>query len=93
MNQVITTETLKPVVEALLWHPVVARAEPDLTRAEIAQLFIRVGFDYLSSMRPSDMTKAHQDTVNQASDLSNWLVDRFKPEGERRYIRPIEPKF
>jgi len=51
VNQVITQEAFEPVVEALLWHPVVQRADPDFKRAEIAQLFIRVGFNYLASMK------------------------------------------
>jgi hypothetical protein len=36
VNQVLTQENLTPVVEALLWHPVVDRADPDSGRAEIA---------------------------------------------------------
>ncbi|MGA2310362.1 MAG: hypothetical protein ABSG57_12555 [Candidatus Bathyarchaeia archaeon] len=36
VNQVLTQENLTPVVEALLWHPVVDRADPDFGRAEIA---------------------------------------------------------
>lgn len=85
VNMVITRETLMPVVEALLWHPVVEQARPDLTRAEIAQMFIQQGFNYLQSWKiPSVVQK----TIGEAIDISHFLVESFKPESERRYITP-----
>lgn len=88
LHQVITYETLKPLVETLLWHPVVDHAEPDLKRAEIAQLFIQAGFNYLRSMK--GITLSHGRTIEEAVDLSRYLVESFKPESERRYTPPTE---
>lgn len=85
VDQVITQETLKPVVEALLWYPLIKPDKPDMKRAEIAQLFIQVGFNYLSAMKPASMTSSHHRTKDDAIDLSYFLVDAFKPENERRY--------
>jgi hypothetical protein len=91
VNKVVTREALKSVIEALLWTPVVEQAKPDLVRAEIAQLFIRAGFDYLTSMKPSYMTSSHKNTMENAFDLADFLVELFKPESERRYMTPSRP--
>lgn len=86
VNQVVVTqETLAPVVETLLHYPVVYRAEPDLKRAEISQLFIEMGFIYLSDMMPGMMSLSHKQTKDAAIDLANFLVESFRPEKERRY--------
>ena len=86
VNQVITQETLKPIVEALLFpYSMDGDLKPDLNRAEIAQLFIETGFSYLKSMKPENITLTHKDTIERAIDLSRYLVEMFKPEGKRRY--------
>ncbi len=86
VNQVMTWEALKPVVEALLSKPIDDRAEADLTRAEIAQLFIRAGFDYLQSISlPFPLDKI----LNDASDIIDYLVRNFphEPKPLERYFR------
>lgn len=88
VNPVVNQETLKPIVEALLWHPVVDHDEPDLKRAEIAQLFIEAGFNYLGSMK--SIPRSIRSTIDDAVDLSGYLVKSFKPESERRYTPPTE---
>lgn len=80
LKQIFTWETLKPLVEALLPHP---QAEPDPVRAQIAQLFIEHGFWCLMGMKPELMTKAHLRTKDEATDIVNFLVESFKPEGNR----------
>ena len=82
MDKVLNSETLRPIVEALLWHPVVEQAEPDLTRAEIAQSFIQAGFDYLSSMKIHEIPSLHQRVISEAIELSHLLVKSFKVGGE-----------
>lgn len=80
VNQVVTQETLAPVVKALLSF----KEGPDLKRAEIARLFIRTGFNYLKS-KEKDITLSHHRTTEEALDLTDFLVESFKPESKRQY--------
>lgn len=88
VNLVVTQESLVPIVYVLLWHPVVAKADPDVNRAEIAQLFVKWGFEYLSCMAPDLMTLSHEQTRAAAVDLANFLTESLKPKEERRYSTP-----
>ena len=82
VNRVINSESLEPVLSALLRHPVVDRAEPDLERAKIAQLFIRSGFEYLTPVSaPYDQSYEHR-MIYDAIRLSRDLVNRFKAGDE-----------
>jgi len=78
VDKVVTRENLKPVVRTLLWHPVVDKDPPDRNRAEIAQLFIEEGFNYLRSKTSGHVTLSHSRTIEEALDLSNYLVRHFK---------------
>ncbi|MGA2308286.1 MAG: hypothetical protein ABSG57_01905 [Candidatus Bathyarchaeia archaeon] len=110
VNQVVTKETLEPIVKALLlkptiYVPVIAGSEkeggrqravrepPDLVRAEIAMLLIKYGFGYLKSMQMNHITSSHRRTIDDAFDLSNYLVELFKPESERRYSPPNQSEY
>jgi hypothetical protein len=72
VNQVITAETLVPMVRALL-----DGRNADLKRAEIAQLFINEGFSYLKSTSAGNITLAHDRTIAEAIDLANYLVTNY----------------
>lgn len=87
VNQVVTRETLKPVVEALLSKPIEDRAKAELTRAEIAQLFIETGFNYLRATQP--LPQAIHETLNNASDSIDFLIRNFpsEPKSLERYFR------
>jgi len=81
INQVITKESLAPIIEALLWHPIVDDDVPDLNRAEIAQMLIQDGFDYLSrGVRPLayDIPSIAKRTILEAVELSHYLVSDIK---------------
>lgn len=84
VNQIITQESLRPIVEALLWHPVVHHAAPDLNLAEIAQLLIEVGFSYLRGIG-HNVPLSSQRTIEEAIDLSNYLVSEV--EALRKAVR------
>ena len=86
VKQVVTKESLDPIFTPLLWHPVAEGAKPDLRNARIAQLLIQRSFDYLSAMKPDQVTASHSRTMEEAIDLSNFLSESFKPESERHYI-------
>lgn len=91
INQVITAEVLRPVVVSLLHKgdDRVYGEMPDVNTAEIAHLFIQQGFRCLSEQNKY-ITKSHARTIEEALDLSTFLVETFKPENERllhfRYI-------
>lgn len=83
VKQVINEETLKPLVDSLLSFSYLSL--PELRKAQIARLFIKVGFKYLSSIYHNDLTKSHQNTISEATDLSDYLAEHLKPSSERRY--------
>ena len=88
VNMTITHESLESIARVLLWHPVVERADPDVNKAEIARLFIKWGFEYLSNMAPDLMTISHEQTRATAVDLAEFLAESFKLPSERFYSRP-----
>lgn len=80
VNQVVTEEKLKPMVETLLWHPIVDGKYPDINRAEIARLFVNSGLNYLenvASFLKSD-TLLHKHGIEEAKNLSDFLVESFE---------------
>jgi len=80
VNQVVTVETLEPVVHALLGLPITYEELPDRKRAEIAELFIKRGFEYLSAKSSNHVTLPHKRTIEEALDLSSYLVRSFRGE-------------
>lgn len=80
VNQVVTQEALEPIVKALLWHPILDQEPPDRNRAEIANLFIKVGFEYLRKKKGYHVTLSHGRTIEEALNLSGYLVEQFKSE-------------
>lgn len=83
VNQVVTKETLTPVVRALLFHQILDEAEPDVRRAEIAQLLIHEGFRYL---RGGAVTLSHKRAIEEALDLTNYLVERARARALVRFL-------
>ena len=77
VNQVVTAETLKPIVDALLRHPILDEEVPDRKRAEIAELFIKAGFEYLSAKSANHVTLPHDRTIREALNLTMYLVRSF----------------
>ena len=94
LSQVLTRETIRPFLEALLIHPISLTRDPkhDSNRAEIAQMLIQMGFDYLTS-KPDLMSLPHSRVVEDAIDLSKQLADSFRPEEKRGYLSPLRSKF
>jgi hypothetical protein len=92
VNQVITRESLKHIFDVLLWYPI-GEDEPDLIRAEIAQLLIKRGFEYIREMKKENIPLTAHRTIEEAIDLSNYLVELFKPESERSYSTPNTTRY
>ena len=90
VKQVFSEETLKPVVEALLFKPIIDQSEAELKRAEIAKLFIRVGFEYLKQMQKRFLREYDVKIIDNALGEANFLVDHFRPESERRHISALD---
>jgi len=72
VNQVVTWESLTPIVSALLKGFAVG-GERDMNRAEMAQMFVQRGLEYLREMNP-DMSLVEIRTIDEATDLSKRLV-------------------
>ena len=92
VNQVMTWDSLRPIIHQLLYEPAYDLTGPDINKAEIASRLIQAGFVYLSMKKRNHITNSHQRTINDALDLSSYLVELFKPESERRYSGP-QPDF
>jgi hypothetical protein len=86
VNAVLTKESLESIVIALLWSTA-NLGEPDTNRAEIARLFIKWGFSYLSQVLPDLMTISHEQTRASAVDLADFLAESSKPKTDRHYYR------
>lgn len=90
VNQVLTPEALEPVVESLLWHPILRKDKPDLTRANIAKLFIHEGFRYLRSMQKKHTTGLYSRAIDDAYEACKYLVELFRSQDETGYVSPVE---
>lgn len=63
----------------------VIQEAPDQNRAEIAQMLIIFGFNYLKTKTPRHLSLTEERTIDEAVDLSLHLSQYFKPEAERRF--------
>jgi hypothetical protein len=82
VNKVITSRSLKPIVDSLLGSPQVSPEKPSREKAEIAKLFITKGFEYLQSkggLIPDLCVR----TINDALDSTNLLVETFNGEDNK----------
>jgi hypothetical protein len=85
VDQVLTTESLEPVIGSLLLGVAVFNIPSDKNRAEIADMFIRQGFDYLGTKAGDNVNLSNKRTIREAVDLSNFLLQSIRGE---RYSRP-----
>jgi hypothetical protein len=92
VDKVVTKEALKRLVGALLRDTVFPYStqlhhkspyDLKIKRAEIADLFIRSGFDYFEFVG-SDMTLSHKRTMDEAIDLSNYLLRKLSEHKETK---------
>ena len=83
VNQVLTRDTLLPIVVWLFMKPTVA--EPDVIRSDIADLFIHNSFSYLRNQIPH-MTLSHDRTIREATDLSTYFLLTIS-KGEKGFFR------
>lgn len=75
VDQVMTKESLEPIIGSLLLGLAVFNEPPDKNRAEIADMLIRQGFSYLEQKAGNHITKSHDRTIMEALDLSNYLLN------------------
>ena len=76
VSQVISEETLRPIVIALSESSPMMRGL-SRTRVEIAGMFVRAGFRYLETMQ-SHITLSHRRTIEEALDLTDHLEETLK---------------
>jgi hypothetical protein len=84
IDQVITAESLKPVLYSLVWHPVIHKEEKDMEKAKIAKLLIDVGFGYLSSNMHKHLTEPHRRSIGEAIEVADYLVKTLETDLERK---------
>lgn len=79
INQVFTDESFRPLLYSLFWGKdwLLFDSEPDTEKAKIAQHMIEAGFHYLTEWKLNLMTKSHQRTIEDAMDLSRFLLADF----------------
>jgi hypothetical protein len=80
IDQVATKDSLEPIIGSLLLGVAVFNEPPDQNRAEIADMLIRQGFSYLQQKAGENITISHQRTIDEALDLSNYLLQKIKRE-------------
>jgi len=93
LKKVLTPEALEPIIESLLLRPIHEKAEPDLTRANIAKLFIHVGFEYLTRMQKIQTVEFLNKAIKNAYVASKHLVELLRAHigsTETRYVSPVE---
>lgn len=85
VNAVMTGERLLPLVQEFVStkYPV----KKDLRMADIANIFVQMGFRYLYSAKMHEITLSHKRTINESIDLANFLVQSFLPLEQRRYYQ------
>ena len=83
VKQVVTADSLNPIVYGLLDLPIGQEKIPDQNLCEIAKLFIEAGFRYLSGTQEKYMTRSHEDTVTNALDLARFLAKSNVLEGSK----------
>lgn len=88
INLVMTGERLQPLIQKLASSEYPFKA--DLRRADIANLLIQNGFRYLYYSKRSEITLSHKRTINEAVDLSNFLVWSFVPIEQRQYVSGMD---
>ena len=84
VNQVLTVETMEPVIKALFALEVIDSVQPDPQKAWIAYLLIYAGFEYLSRLKEDHMTEPHKRTLNEAISLAQYLADIFELDSLRQ---------
>ena len=84
VDQIVTKESLEPIIGAFLLGEAVISDPPDKNRAETADMLIRLGFSYLEQKIGQSLTLSHERTMKEALDLSKYLLETIKGE---RYSR------
>lgn len=89
LDQVLTRKSLEPVIAALFQgFTAYSETQPDPNRADIADMLILWGFRYWKDKTGSGLTLSHERTLEEAVDLSDYLLQSVKGQP---YGRPREP--
>jgi hypothetical protein len=85
IEQTITAERLKPLIESLFETRYPVKRRSDTRTIAIANLLVQLGFYHLYMVKRHDMTQAHKRTIREALDLANYLFQSFLAEKDRDY--------
>jgi hypothetical protein len=88
MDQVLTKDSLEPTIRALLYsYYIWSDPQPNPIKAEMADMLIQWGFNYLGEKAKKNITLSHDRTMKEALDLSNFLLQTIKGTD---YYKPFE---
>ena len=73
-NKAFNVDTLNFLVEELFWNPILREEKADPNRAQIAELFISYGYNYLKSNTPDQLSRSEIDTISRAMSYSAHLT-------------------
>ena len=81
---VMTGERLQPLIQqiASAKYPF----DTDFRKADIANILIQNGFRHFYYSKNKDITLSHKRTINEALDLSRYLVSTFVSPEHRQYV-------
>lgn len=83
VNDVITPEIIKPLVDVLLFSRIKETAEPNVNTVKIAQMFIHQGFQYLQRISKDNIGRLHEGAIGNALEICDILANLHLPFGER----------
>ncbi len=99
LNKVINRESLKPIIETLLGHSIVAKDPPEVYLAEISQMLAEMGLSYLRQIFIGTEfdTPMLQKAMDDAISTNKLLVCAVEPLrekviDERKNIKKIVSK-
>ena len=89
-NKVINVDSLKFLIEELFWNPILNEEAPDPNRAQIAELFINFGYNYLRTKTPDTLSKPEENTITSAMSFSTHLTRSFGPSNRDSFPFRVE---
>ena len=83
LNRVITIESIKPIVEALLFSRIKENVAPNVNTVKITQMFIHRSFQYLKRMNKDNIGRFHEKAISNGLETCDILANLLLPFGER----------
>ena len=87
LNQVITFDRIKPLIDALLFSRINEKSKPNVNTVKIARMFIHRSFQYLERMNKlmnkDSIGSFHETAISNGLQICDTLANLLLPMGER----------